>query len=568
MLPGCSEKEVVPSLGARLSGHSRSEDKLWSVVRNNDVINTWVLLSLPYFPDMEAKGVTTAFDEITSRIRKESEDPNTIVRVINRHIYEELQFSTASDGMRSMSALRPDTVMQDRKSNCMGLTLVYLAIAERLNLPIAAKLTAHHIFLCYNDGTREFNIEATNGDLDYSDRSYRSLLSNPKSSPRAYMRKLSKAEVFGIYLTALGTYLGASGRYNEALDALEKAVELFPGSPSTNQNLGLAYKDLGKMKKAEKFMARAGELDPDFWQAHRDMGLLLFRRREFQRATHSYLKAIEAIQAAVMLRSPGMRIEQAQSGTALTAEMLEEQVVGILKDNSVSIKDLYKQAVICFEAEEFDLAHRVLNHALNVDPNHAVIRLALSTVCFRQAKYQDAIKYSQVNGQYPGFYSERMYRPGYLIRELRSCYHELSISYLKLKKYDFAIKAAQKAIEVAGPTPALYHTLGYTYERKGEKAKATEFYKKALQLDPSFKPARWDLSTGKTLPGIQNWVQSRLLAVLANGKGHENLQLSEDDFNRLVTWMDVYAQRLGSFSEHQEEQLRRLRQRMAPLLAE
>jgi hypothetical protein len=62
--------------------------------------------------------------------------------------------------------------------------------------------------------------------------------------------------------------------------------------------------------------------------------------------------------------------------------------------------------------------------------------------------------------------------------------------------------------------------------------------------------------------------QSRLLAVLANGKGHENLQLSEDDFNRLVTWMDVYAQRLGSFSEHQEEQLRRLRQRMAPLLAE
>ena len=62
--------------------------------------------------------------------------------------------------------------------------------------------------------------------------------------------------------------------------------------------------------------------------------------------------------------------------------------------------------------------------------------------------------------------------------------------------------------------------------------------------------------------------QSRLLAVLANGKGHENLQLSEDDFNRLVTWMDVYAQRLGSFSEHQEEQLRRLRQRMTPLLAE
>jgi hypothetical protein len=62
--------------------------------------------------------------------------------------------------------------------------------------------------------------------------------------------------------------------------------------------------------------------------------------------------------------------------------------------------------------------------------------------------------------------------------------------------------------------------------------------------------------------------QSKLLKALENGKGHEDLQLNDDDFTRLVTWMDVYAQRLGSFSEQQEEQLQELRQRMTPLLAE
>ena len=62
--------------------------------------------------------------------------------------------------------------------------------------------------------------------------------------------------------------------------------------------------------------------------------------------------------------------------------------------------------------------------------------------------------------------------------------------------------------------------------------------------------------------------QSKLLDILANGKEHKDLQLNDDDFNRLVTWMDVYAQRLGSFSEHQEEQLRELRQKMMPLLAD
>ena len=62
--------------------------------------------------------------------------------------------------------------------------------------------------------------------------------------------------------------------------------------------------------------------------------------------------------------------------------------------------------------------------------------------------------------------------------------------------------------------------------------------------------------------------QSKLLEALANGKGHEDLKLQDDDFNRLVTWMDVYAQKLGSFSEQQEEQLRELRRNMTPLLAE
>lgn len=61
---------------------------------------------------------------------------------------------------------------------------------------------------------------------------------------------------------------------------------------------------------------------------------------------------------------------------------------------------------------------------------------------------------------------------------------------------------------------------------------------------------------------------SKLLAVLTSQDGHQGVRLGADSFNRLVTWMDTYAQRLGSFSDDQEEQLRALRQKMAPLLAE
>jgi hypothetical protein len=62
--------------------------------------------------------------------------------------------------------------------------------------------------------------------------------------------------------------------------------------------------------------------------------------------------------------------------------------------------------------------------------------------------------------------------------------------------------------------------------------------------------------------------ESKLLALLTEEGGHEGVQLDADSFRRLVAWMDVYAQELGSFSHDQEQQLYALREKMLPLLTE
>ena len=51
-------------------------------------------------------------------------------------------------------------------------------------------------------------------------------------------------------------------------------------------------------------------------------------------------------------------------------------------------------------------------------------------------------------------------------------------------------------------------------------------------------------------------------------RGHYDVRLQRDDWMRLFTWMDTYGQRLGSFGPEQEEELRKLRQRLAHLLAQ
>ena len=57
---------------------------------------------------------------------------------------------------------------------------------------------------------------------------------------------------------------------------------------------------------------------------------------------------------------------------------------------------------------------------------------------------------------------------------------------------------------------------------------------------------------------------SQLLALLRDG--HHGVDLTADDTDRLVTWMDTYAQRLGSFSTDQEQRLEAFKSRIAALL--
>ena len=70
---------------------------------------------------------------------------------------------------------------------------------------------------------------------------------------------------------------------------------------------------------------------------------------------------------------------------------------------------------------------------------------------------------------------------------------------------------------------------------------------------------------GRSAPGVGAARDNPLVHLLKGG--HYDVALGVDDWSRIVTWMDTYGQRLGSFSPEQAQQLRTLRDEMAALLA-
>jgi hypothetical protein len=69
---------------------------------------------------------------------------------------------------------------------------------------------------------------------------------------------------------------------------------------------------------------------------------------------------------------------------------------------------------------------------------------------------------------------------------------------------------------------------------------------------------------GRSVPGQGVAATSPLLKILR--EGHHGAKLEAEDWGRLVTWLDLYAQRQGSFSDDQERRLEELRGAIAGLV--
>jgi len=61
---------------------------------------------------------------------------------------------------------------------------------------------------------------------------------------------------------------------------------------------------------------------------------------------------------------------------------------------------------------------------------------------------------------------------------------------------------------------------------------------------------------------------SPILARLTDPKGHHGVELDRESLERMITWMDTYAQKAGSFGVDQERRLIALRRKSAKLLIE
>lgn len=113
--------------------------------------------------------------------------------------------------------------------------------------------------------------------FEAAEKHLRKALANEKNAPRYCI---------------LGTVLSALGRKQEATECFEAALALEPDYEEAHYNLGLSEKDTNSLL-AERHLLKAIEFDPRYSLAHRELGWVLNKQNDDVRAEYHLRRAIE-----------------------------------------------------------------------------------------------------------------------------------------------------------------------------------------------------------------------------------------------------------------------------------
>jgi len=193
-------------------------------------------------------------------------------------------------------------VLDGKTGNCLATSVEYLAVGQRLGLPIEGVCVPGHYFVRLVAGRRSVNIELTRWGATFPDSFYRRRFRiSPRAiSSRIYLAGDGARELLAVLLANRSAVRSAAGKFAAAAADARKALTLRPGFPQASVNLGRALEGLGRRPEAHETYRAVLDVDPNSADALNNLAAMYVAGRtgEFYRP----YEAVELIRRAVRLR--------------------------------------------------------------------------------------------------------------------------------------------------------------------------------------------------------------------------------------------------------------------------
>lgn len=400
------------------------------------------------------------------------------IPVMNKYLFDKLGFSSISEAS-DPNSLFLHTVMDKKQGYCLSMSVLYLAIGERLGLPLHGVVVPGHFFVRYDDGRVRFNIETTSKGGNAPDEHYIKKFKVPRLNGRSiYLKNLSKIQTLGCFFNNLGNSYGDIGDIESALLAFERAVEINPTLSESRANLGNIYLKKGLVAQATNEYLAALDINPNDAKTHNNLGNAYTQRGSLGYAVSEYSQSIRLDPNFVDgYKNLALVYSKQQRYGRAVAELKKAIVLGVEDAGCYSqLGDIYSQM------DDYGQAIIQYREALKIQHD------------FLDAHYGLAICYSKL-----GMVEDEIWQYKMILAikpDMLSALVNLGNAYFGQDKYTVAIQHYKKAVLLEPNEPMVYYNLGAAYSNRENYEQAIVAYLKAVEIDPGIGDAHYGLAFG------------------------------------------------------------------------
>ncbi len=139
------------------------------------------------------------------------------------------------------------SVLDNRRGVCLGVSILYLSLAQRLNLPLEIITPPGHIYVRYHRGNKLINIETTARGINLPSETYLGI------NTRQLQQRTMK-EVIGFAFMNQASVFWTKEEHQTAVMLYEKARLFLPEDPLLKMLLGYNYLFVGRKNEGVKLL--------------------------------------------------------------------------------------------------------------------------------------------------------------------------------------------------------------------------------------------------------------------------------------------------------------------------
>ncbi|MCS6821144.1 MAG: transglutaminase-like domain-containing protein [Microscillaceae bacterium] len=135
----------------------------WKNNEQNDLLKGMYLVATYQYPDLDIRKLKKELDKIYYEAwlkHRTYASPIEQIRTLNHVLFNELGFTSNTQNFHAPSNSMLNVILESRKSNPIGLSVVYILIAQRLMMPVYGVNFPNLFILTYKSSEVQFYINA------------------------------------------------------------------------------------------------------------------------------------------------------------------------------------------------------------------------------------------------------------------------------------------------------------------------------------------------------------------------------------------------------------------------